>query len=199
MITYLISSHISYSLPLTMLLETLAPQTNNIVAVIGGSKVKKECNVKGIRYIYTDHTSYDYTGLIEVQPETGHIFCLQDTMLVEPGFTECVESKLKFDAVAVFGGQCNLCLYSTEYLKTQYDFIQSMRNCTKKQSIDYEGYLWKIAPNKSFYPGNCICDYTSHYLYSSVPRIKEYYDGIKVIKYKANFGQTHEGNYHLCP
>lgn len=203
-IAYLINSAVEYTAPLEMLFDSLAPQTNTIYIVAGGAKEYTHSTFAGVPYITVTHRSYDYTGLIELLdkdiPET-HVFCLQDTMIAGPQFTRLVETAdTDMDAVAVFGGQCNLVLYSVEYLRRQRAFTEKMRNCSKKMSIDYEGHLWKIAPRKGHYPGTCECDFSIHYPYGPTPRIKEYYGGVDIIKYKANYGQTNEQKgYYLNP
>ena len=95
------------------------------------------------------------------------------------------------DATAVYGGQCNLALYRADYLlsHTMWKFIQDRRNMSKLDSIFFEGKLVHLTTNAKAYPGD-LQMLGVEYPYSNVPRMKEYYSGIDLVKWKANWGQN---------
>lgn len=216
-IGYLINSHGDYAEPLRRLLRTLVSAgipDEDVLVVSGGHREPVPLRIveaPGFSYkaYRVDHDSWDYTGLIElVTPPTfgtvwefernhTHFFCLQDTM--EFGLrTSALVSDADPDkwATAAFGGQCNLVLYKREYLWAMRQFILGQRNRTKLESIEYEGALFKmLAQNLSRRHEASFANATHAVLdkdrpYSDVERIKEYYAGVDIIKWKANWGHN---------
>jgi len=203
---YIINSHIDYSGPLSVLLDSMRsiPNSRKLIYVAGCTEARL-FEHEGVLFHYVTHNSFDYTGLIELVDRPAllggwrtHFFCLQDTMELGSNadalIGETDESKW---TTAVFGGQCNLVLYSAGYLMRQKPFIDSMRNCSKKQSVEFEGELWRRCPEpyRAVYPHSHIevkTNVQSPYGQSSATRIQEYYRRVDIVKWKANWGQNME-------
>lgn len=204
-VTYIINTHNGYSEPLKRLIASMSYiPSDRIIIVSADNPTTFVVNAwyggverhEPIMALHVDHNSFDYTGAIAMQDfglETAdHVFFLQDTM--EFGMnTDYLIKKAdpSVEATAVFGGQCNLVLYRADYLMshTMWQFIQNQRNISKLSSIQYEGWLFHLSENKGSYPGT-IHMQGIEYPYSNVPRMKEYYDGVDLVKYKANWGQN---------
>lgn len=209
---YLINTHAGYLRPLNHLLHTfpLHLQHHGHVLVVSGGNplagIPRLQKYRGCHLLEVEHDSWDYTGLIELvlAPDSipffrdhTHFFCLQDTM----EFGEAAHEKISAAdpakwATAAFGGQCNLVLYEKGYLLAMRNFILARRNNTKLQSIEQEGALWKLLTQNlsrrheaTFPPGTheVVGKGTP---YGGAERIKEYYLGVDIGKWKANYGQN---------
>lgn len=215
-IGYLINTHPLYFKPLNALLKSMVAggvHVADILVVSGGNQLGGIPTIEswstfptGCNLIEVEHNSFDYTALIEAvmlphEPffkEHTHLFLLQDTMEFGPRTHELVQTAdpLKW-ATAAFGGQCNLCLYRYDYLLAMKDFILRQRNLTKEKSIAVEGALWKmLTQNLSHRDEASYANGAYQYFdgvfkpYSDVERIKEYYAGVDITKWKANYGQN---------
>ena len=197
-VTYIINTHGKYSVPLQRLLDSMSyiPK-HRIIVVIAESTVRDEILIlpNGMRLVHVAHNSFDYTGALSLFQYNlltyPYIFFLQDTM--EFGMnTDYFIRKIPIDAdaIAAFGGQCNLVLYKRSYLEVQKDFILARENLTKLESIHYEGALWKNAPHHTSYHNSTMEIQGSGNPYGGAERIKEYYHAIDLIKWKANYGQN---------
>jgi hypothetical protein len=197
-VTYIINTHGKYSIPLERLLDSMSyVPKHRIVVVVAESKVRDEILVlpNGIRMVHVPHNSFDYTGaisLFERPVETEpYVFFLQDTMEFGMNTDYFVRKiPIEADAIAAFGGQCNLALYKRSYLESKKDFILARKDMTKLESIMYEGTLWKIADHKVSYHNSTMEVQGSGNPYGGAERIKEYYAAIDLIKWKANYGQN---------
>ncbi len=199
-VTYIINTHAKYTLPLEKLLDSmLYIPKDRIILVVAGSGLDKAVDLgNGIRMHMVTHNSFDYTGAIALLdqdiPTADHIFFLQDTM--EFGFnTDYLIRQANGYALAtaVFGGQCNLVLYRRDYLfnPVVVDFIQQRRNLSKLESVHFEGALWKGLDKGKDHYRDATCEIQGEGTpYSDIPRIKEYYGAIDLIKWKANYGQN---------
>lgn len=192
----LITSHKNYTAPLLCLLATAERFASRLI-VSGGHEVRSESMLRGCQVVKADHDSYDYTALIEVvtHPELvdglTHVLCVQDTMELGALTHElCLLADPLAEATAAAGGQCNLVLYRIEYLRQQADFILQRRCCTKHDSIRDEGAVWKMATYRHEFPFAGCVNLPLGYPYSDVPRLKEYYPSLQVVKWKANYGQN---------
>lgn len=202
-VTYVINTHGDYGKPLERLLDSMAYiPSDRIVIVRGGATtafVYDEfygTRLQPILTVEVDHDSYDYTGVLAMQdygiPTADHVFFLQDTMEFGMNTDYLVRSaNADAEATAVYGGQCNLVLYRADYLmsQTMWQFIQNQRNISKLASIQYEGWLFHLAERKGAYVGDLFMR-GIEYPYSDVPRMKEFYSGIDLVKWKANWGQN---------
>lgn len=154
--------------------------------------------------IMTIGESFDYSAIIEVLEDGrdvgDHVVLLHDTMEVTPETPALIEqADAHSGAVAAFGGQCNLGLYRMDYLMARRSDILAMKNCTKKQAIDFEGRLWRECPTKTHFPnGQCIVEGKGR-PYGGAERITELYTALMIRKFKANYGATNESNYVLTP
>jgi hypothetical protein len=210
-IGYLINTHAGYLAPLKRLLETITAagvEPERVLIVSGGNLIHGIPRVQrflGYSLLEVEHDSWDYTALIELLMfancggeffENTHFFCLQDTMEFGLRTDELLATADPEKwATAAFGGQCNLVLYRKDYLVAMRFFILARRNGSKEQSIEHEGALWKMLTqnlshrHEGAFPG-------AHEVtgkgkpYSDVERIREYYPGVDIVKWKANYGQN---------
>lgn len=209
-IGYLINTHAGYLGPLNKLLSTMPLNLlEHVMIVSGGNQltgIPRRQRYKGVPLIEVEHDSWDYTGLIELVMQAniepffqrhGHFFCMQDTM--EFGaLTHHLVSRADPEkwATAAFGGMCNLVLYRKDYLLTMSRFILEQRNATKFQSIEHEGALFKMLTQNLSRRHEGAFENSTHEItgkgtpYSEVERIREYYAGVDVVKWKANYGQN---------
>jgi hypothetical protein len=200
-VNYIINSHIAYKDALDNLLASMSyidPSRYKIV--IGGAKERVVVDNR----IYVTHNSFDFTGIIDMLRygwELGNwIMCLQDTMQFNPDTDALINHfDAKKSAIAVFGGQCNLVTYHRSVIEGYAGFFLENINLSKKQSIDFEGYPYKLLPEneRGSYYSNCEVIGTTRLPNGNVDRIIERYTAINLLKYKANYGQTMEGTYHL--
>lgn len=199
-VLYLVSSHASYKAPLKRILKSLGGLPTMVVT--GGCKERRVLDASPDKIVVeTDHNSFDYTALIELMRvfetmEKGllpdHIFLLQDTMELGARTDELVkQANIHACATAAFGGQCNLCLFRLDYLLAHRDFILSLRDCDKGRAVEAEGKLWRDAPeDRRLSFENATCEVVGEGKpYRGARRIREYYAGVDITKWKANYGQ----------
>lgn len=194
---YLISSHVAYQAPLQRLLLSL-PTARDAVAIVGGHVAYAERQII-VRQYEVPHNSYDYTALIDLVEHRdwyparwSHVFLLHDTMELSPDSDRLIrQADPTLDAVAVWGGECNLGLYRVDYLLSRRDDLLALKDCTKLRAVEHEGFLWRTCPEdrRGTYPGGIDIDYAQP-IYGGVERQKVTYTGVGIIKYKANWGQT---------
>ncbi len=167
------------------------------IVIAGGHEKACEYQIRGCRIIGVEHDSYDYTGMIEMvrRPELmadcSHVLCVQDTMELGPHTIElCQLADPQVEATAAHSGMCNLVLYRRDYLNQIGEFILSQMNCSKLDSIKNEGQPWRMAPARKEFPAAGVVSLGFGNPYSEVPRLKEYYPSLEVVKWKANYGQN---------
>lgn len=208
---FIVSSSVLYTVPRERLLPDLSAQSPLVFTIVNAYDTSRLDNVyvsdEDTSYVFMRGGSWDFIGQIWASQLAytafEHVFFLQDTMLVEPWFVDYVVEHTDpsvFVTSVHSDGMCNLMCCRMDYVRSQRDSLHRMRNCTKKESIDYEGLLYKTAPysDRALYDVECITDYTMVYPYGSgVPRITEYYTPIGITKYKANYGQTGEESYYV--
>lgn len=197
---YLVSSHDRYGIPLERLLRSMEFVRADIMVVRGGSGCDV-CHVNAAGYsCHVTHNSFDYTALIHAI-EKGelenyqHAFLLHDTMEFSHETSRLIcQADPEMDATACYpGGQCNLCLFRTDYLMSKKDLILSMKNCTKQQAVDFEGVLWKDAPRKALYPNATVDVLGEEKVYGGLTRRIERYNAIQLLKFKGSWGQDMPG------
>lgn len=197
-IGYLISSHITYGPPLERLLDSMrdvAPA--DIFVAVGGLEDEPGwMHYRSALLTVVDHNSYDYTALITMLEDgwqvPDHLFLLHDTMAFGPETVRRIhEADPAHVATAVWGGQCNLMLLRTDYVRARARDILALKNCSKQAAIAAEGFLWREAPEdaRGSYPGRFFERGTAR-PYGGAARIQEYYEGVDLVKWKANWGQA---------
>ena len=159
--TYLISTHVDFGKPLIRLLASL--------------------KLAGVtKWEVHPGNSFDYTAIISALEKemkmSSHVVLLHDTMEVSPETPALVETAdPESGAVAAFGGQCNLGLFRTDYLHSIRKEILAMKDCSKKQAIAFEGWMWRNCPNRtSFANSECIGGMVAA-LRRSALRLREFY------------------------
>jgi hypothetical protein len=198
-IGYLISSHTAYQAPLQRLLMAMPSTiaTRDIVAVVGGCAERARRQII-VRQIEVEHTSYDYTALIDLvehpesYPAWSHIFLLHDTMELGPRADQLIRAAdPEKDATAAWGGECNLALYRADYLHRRRDELRSLKDCTKFRAVQVEGFLWRTLSDerRGIYAGDITIGEPEK-VYGGTARQRVYYAGVDVVKWKANWGQT---------
>lgn len=195
---YLISSHKGYEAPLARLLASL-PETAEAIVVVGGYAERRALEVTDHTcYITTNHNSYDYTALIDfvdrpgAYPAWSHVFLLHDTMELGPQADAIIRSAdPEKDATAPHGAECNLGLYRVDYVLERRHDLWALRNCTKLQAVEVEGFLWRSLPEhrRGSFEGDQQTGEPSA-AYGGAPRQRVYYAGVDIVKWKANWGQT---------
>ncbi len=195
---YLISSHKDYEAPLQRLLASL-PGTADALVVVGGYAQRRLVEVTDrTHYVVVDHNSYDYTALIEfvehpaTYPAWSHVVLLHDTMELGPHADRLIrQADPARDSVAAWGGECNLALYRVDYLLRRRVEILALRNCTKLQAVEAEGFLWRSLPDgrRGSYDGGIDIGPTKA-IYEGAERQAVHYLSVDIVKHKANWGQT---------
>lgn len=194
---YLISTVEGYEGPLQRLLASMPPLAG--VAVVTGRSGQRVTNTARTQvYITVPHNSYDYTALIDLiehphsYPAWSHVFLLHDTMeLGTDSDTLIRQADPALDCVAVWGGECNLCLYRVDYLMRRRDAILALKDCTKLRAVEAEGFLWRSCPEdrRGVYPGT-IQIHGAGQIFGGANRQPITYTGVGITKYKANWGQA---------
>lgn len=194
---YLISSHNEYQAPLQRLLMSL-PTSRDAIAVVGGCAGYTERQII-VRQYEVPHNSYDYTALIDFVEHRdfyparwSHVFLLHDTMELSRESDRLIRNAdPALDAVAVWGGECNLGLYRVDYLLSRRAEILALKNCTKLRAVEVEGFLWRTLPEdrRGSYPGPAHLEPTRA-IYGGASRQGIVYEGVGITKYKANWGQA---------
>ena len=137
---FIISSYISsYKFTLPKLIESLKRNNiseKNILSVVGGCDSKfKEDNI-----IFTNHNSYDHTGIIEIiesELKSKYWFALHDTCEAGPCFYSNL-SKYKITKPYISLTEMawmNMGLFSDTYIQNNKDYILSLKNCSKVRAI----------------------------------------------------------------
>lgn len=210
---YLVSSHRRYWGPRIKLLESLQkagiPDDRVILAIGAEDKNRSIKFSDGLEYsqqvLLCDHDSFDYTALIAVLDYDiklpSHIFTLHDTMEVS-GRTDSVLRNVDPDAKAtgVNGWMSNLIMARTDWLYECRERVLAMRNCTKLQAVENEGILWKLSGDSGANYPNAGYPLTMHGFrpFGGAPRIREWYENVGILKWKANWGQDWQ-NWEVRP
>jgi hypothetical protein len=209
-----INSHIKSNLALEHLLESLKNNdiTCEIIIFIGGYYDKLDYEIiddidRNIKYIYCNHNSIDFTGLIglvELYYENvdEYYVYLHDTCRVGENFYNKIKSIDLTNVSSIKINKhfsMNIGIYSQKIINKFKDFLLSKKNtdenkCMEFKSINYnEDYIFNNDEN------NILLDnYNSYglnytgptdYYNTGTMRIVEYYPNIDLYKIKANWGQ----------
>lgn len=196
---YLISSCAGYETPLQHLLTRLPDSTasRDVRVVAGGYRERSAGHMILAEHIYVPHRSFDYTALIDFveyapdYPFWTHVFLLHDTMELGPDSDRLIrQANPAQKATAVWGGECNLALYRVDYLLSRRDELLALKNCTKLRAVEREGFLWRTLPEaeRGSYPGALAMEEPGT-PYGGALRQCVRYEGVDLIKWKANWGQ----------
>lgn len=206
MIAHLISSHNNYY-PITF------PRTLNSLLSAGVNKEhiyifigEFSEAIEGYRGV--PYNAFDWTSLIgfiessELTSKYSHVSLLHDTCEVGNKYKNIFDNApLSFDVVTVAGGQCNFGLYATEFLLREKDYFLSLKTMDKQKAINEERRMFLNIGKKvtQFEPTHVETLEIVDTYGTGTLRTKEYYPGVDIYKYKANWGQTSPGSYVLKP
>lgn len=204
-----INSHINGTIALDHLLESmkLYEDFNNyeIIIVIGGYyknndyEIKKEEN---ITYIYCNHNSIDFTGLIALlelyHEKKDHYFYLHDSCKIGCQFYEKLKSiNTNISSMKINKNfSMNMGIYSQDIINKFKDFLLSKKNTDETKCMEF-----KINTNEDHIfnndPTNILLENYNNWIYygpidyykTGTMRIVEYYPTLDLYKIKANWGQ----------
>jgi hypothetical protein len=194
-LSYIISTCAGYEVPLSRLLASM-PTAAHVLIVSGGEKGRRSHHKRNRSRIDVTHTSYDYTALIELIEHpwrlSDHVFLLHDTMEMGRRADDLIrQADPAHLATAVWGGECNLGLYRADYLHSRGKDILALKDCTKLQAVEAEGFLWRQLPEdqRGTYDGIIHVERVEP-VYGGMPRQRISYAGVDIVKWKANWGQS---------
>jgi hypothetical protein len=213
-----INSHNKSNIALNHLLESMKKQKEynefNIIIVIGGYYNNPPYIIEtdsNITYIYCNHNSIDFTGLIalsELYYNTDeYYFYMHDTCKIGDNFYNKLK-KIDLTSINVTTIKINklysmnIGIYSQKIINQFKDFLKTKKNINPElvmqfKSINFnEDYIFKNDCNNYVldnYDGYNCTEPTDYYG-TGIMRIVEYYPNIDLYKIKANWGQ---GNWQL--
>lgn len=219
---YLVGSHVIYSKPLAILLESMIAlnkiEPSKIAVVVNGSWTEHAFMENGVRFYYRQREFVSHFAplvnfeLGEVM-DCSHWFYLNCTSRCGPRFKELVESGFNSDADATLAGSRlpitssggtdgrainDIAMYRYDYLMQGRDKINDMYHMGNHHAI-WEGILYAHAPRQAHYP---MIDYQStgptNIYGAGTPRITEYYPGIDWYRFKKNWGQLTDGTFEMA-
>ena len=204
-----INSHINGTIALDHLLESMKLYKDfndyEIIIVIGGYyknndyEIKKEQN---ITYIYCNHNSIDFTGLIALlelyYEKKDHYFYLHDSCKIGCQFYEKLKSiNTNISSMKINKNfSMNMGIYSQEIINKFKDFLLSKKNRDETKCMEF-----KINTNEDHIfnndPTNILLENYNNWIYygpfdyykTGTMRIVEYYPTLDLYKIKANWGQ----------
>jgi len=210
-----INSHINGTIALDHLLESmkLYKEFNEyeIIIIIGGYYKNNDYEIKkvdNLTYIYCNHNSIDFTGLIALldlyHDAKDHYFYLHDSCKIGSRFYEKLK-KIDTNNVSSIkinkNFSMNIGIYSQEIINNFYDFLLSKKNIDESKCMDFkinsnEDHIFKNDPNNLLLENynNWIYYGPVDYYKTGTMRIVEYYPNLDLYKIKANWGQ---GNWTL--
>jgi len=200
-----INSHKNNKIALEKLLETIGQSNLNIIVCIGGFydyndyKITEDNN---ITYIYCNHNSIDFTGLItllELFPNSDDTYIyIHDTCSVGKEFNNIISNISIEQAESVKINQhrsMNMGIYTSNIIRNNSNFLLKMKNnieentqLFKSMAVTHEDYIFNHDPtNICLYPNNREVSGPEDVYNTGVLRIIEYYSALDLYKYKANW------------
>jgi len=198
-----INSHRNSEIALKKMLDSMAFDSNwNVFVCIGGFyeyetyKIVKEGH---ITYIYCNHNSIDYTGLIALldlfyDSDDTYLY-LHDTCSVGPKFYELL-SNISIDGESgrIWYPSMNMGIYTSTIIRKNINFLLERKNTLEENSqkfksdgVHFEDFIFKNdSTNVKLVSNNNVTGPTDIYN-TGIMRITEYYDGLDLYKYKANW------------
>ena len=121
-------------------------------------------------HIYqVDHNSFDFTALIGflsldayLEETFSHLFLLHDTCEAGPEFKTKAET---FDSTLQYLSTCRIFtmgMFAFSFLREQKDFLNSLKNLSKRQAMDYEMYFYDNYGQQSYQKAN---SFQSEYIF----------------------------------
>lgn len=206
-----INSHNKSQIALNHLLESMKKHedfnTYDVIIAIGGYydypdyKIEK---IDNITYIYCNHNSIDYTGLIALyelyRDNDEHYFYLHDTCRVGDNFFKKLKS-IRLNGVAHVklnrNFSMNMGVYGQNLINKFGYYLLTKKNTDESRCMEFkkkfeEDYLFNHSSEGYVLDNYNGWNYTgpTDYYGTGVMRIVEYYPNIDLYKIKANWGQT---------
>lgn len=219
-----INSHNKSNIALNHLLESMKKQKEynefNIIIAIGGYYDNKDYIIyqdkidSNITYIYCNHNSIDFTGLITLSELfydniNEYYFYMHDTCKIGDNFYNKLKSivltNVNVNVTSIKLNKLysmNIGIYSQKIINKFKDFLNRKKNVNPEllmqfKSVDYnEDYIFNNDSNNYVLDNydNYNCTEPTDYYGTGTMRIVEYYPNIDLYKIKANWGQ---GNWTL--
>jgi hypothetical protein len=205
-----INSHINGTIALDHLLESmkLYKEFNEyeIIIIIGGYYKNNNYEIKkvdNLTYIYCNHNSIDFTGLIALlelySQSNEHYLYLHDSCKIGSRFYEklnTIETNNVSSIKINKNFSMNMGIYSQEIINKFNDFLLSKKNTDELKCMDFkinsnEDHIFKNDPNNLLLENynNWIYYGPVDYYKTGTMRIVEYYPNLDLYKIKANWGQ----------
>jgi hypothetical protein len=113
---------------------------DQILLVIGGFDTKESFTFMGCSAIKVNHNSYDHTALIEIiegNHQSTYWFLTHDTCIAGPKFSKYLKSFIiqKHYTAMTDMGWLNMGVLNQNFIKTNSNFIMSLKNCSKIRAI----------------------------------------------------------------
>jgi hypothetical protein len=205
-----INSNINGTIALDHLLESmkLYKEFNEyeIIIIIGGYYKNNNYEIKkvdNLTYIYCNHNSIDFTGLIALlelySQSNEHYLYLHDSCKIGSRFYEklnTIETNNVSSIKINKNFSMNMGIYSQEIINKFNDFLLSKKNIDESKCMDFkinsnEDHIFKNDPNNLLLENynNWIYYGPVDYYKTGTMRIVEYYPNLDLYKIKANWGQ----------
>jgi len=179
----------------------------NIIVCVGGYYENEKYLVKpeeNITYIYCNHNSIDYTGLITLlelcsENTDDYYFYLHDTCLVGDSFFQKLKNINLENLTSLKINRhfsMNIGIYSQKIINKNANFLLSKKNteeskCFLFKTVNFEeDYIFNTDDTNVLlddYDGWMRTEPVDYYK-TGTPRIIEYYPNIDLYKIKANWG-----------
>lgn len=218
-----INSHINGSIPLNHLLDSMKKYAEyneyEIIIIVGGFYHNDDYEIKkneNITYIYCNHNSIDFTGLIALSELFSnnineYYMYLHDTCKIGENFYKKLKSIDLTNVSSIKINRhysMNIGIYSQQIINEFKDFLLRKKNtdeskCMEFKSIDFnEDYVFNNDKNNILLENYDSCEHRyncsgpTNYYGTGTMRIVEYYPNLDLYKIKANWGQ---GSWTLKP
>lgn len=194
-IKYLISSNVNYyQKTLPKILPSITKQINSkdIVVTVGGVfEEQLENTFFGVKTLWVQHNSFEYTSLINFvesnQFECDYVFLLHDTMICGDNFHK-LSARINSNKNVVMAhekGWCNLGAFKVSFLLSIKKLLLSMKNINKKQAIESEGKFFGSFSTYTNPTVELISDYQES-PYEGKNRCVCKFNSVDVYKYGSN-------------
>lgn len=201
-IRYVVSSHVDYEYAtLPVILPSLSSiEPSDILVVVGGATQAREEVRCGILFLYVEHNSFEWTGIIEIVErnlEANWWFWLHDTCECGPEFRQLAEGNFDpaADITAVHmdpeGPACSFGMYSYRLLMHHKDYLVGLKGLSEERVIYEGGSLYRSDyGTKAIYPDATRYSLGQLDVYNSgVTRRMEHYSAVDLYKYKVSEGE----------